>query len=311
MHKTIRQQLEEAYKLTICTCKPGPRQFLAETWILETKAGDALFCKIIRKPRFAHRARLSLPILARMTQENIPSIAPLIPTTSQAWLDIEGGLLYLQRYIAAPQNYTYTNRAFAHLMAEIHRATLSLQPKLHPPTYTTDQATTFLTRLDALIARRDKDPALSIARSAAISQRSTYQQCATALQTHANHCAKLSPQTVLTHGDAPGNVLVATPEKLYLIDWDDIRLAPPERDLWMLHHLPELLDLYQQARPHYKPCTSAREFFTLSYFFDAATSYFDELTSNAPLNYRIRHAHSFAEIFTGWMAPHLQRAQTP
>lgn len=39
---------------------------------------------------------------------------------------------------------------------------------------------------------------------------------------------------VLTHGEAhPGNVIV-TDDGVRLVDWDTVRLAPPERDLWLL-----------------------------------------------------------------------------
>lgn len=39
---------------------------------------------------------------------------------------------------------------------------------------------------------------------------------------------------VVTHGEPhPGNV-IRGPRGLHLIDWDTVRLAPPERDLWML-----------------------------------------------------------------------------
>jgi hypothetical protein len=67
---------------------------------------------------------------------------------------------------------------------------------------------------------------------------------------------------VLTHGEPhPGNV-IETAEGWKLIDWDTVRVAPPERDLWMLAEaddtlipayedaagttvVPELFDLYR------------------------------------------------------------------
>ncbi|MCY1137535.1 aminoglycoside phosphotransferase family protein [Actinoplanes sp. Pm04-4] len=56
------------------------------------------------------------------------------------------------------------------------------------------------------------------------------------LQDFDNMAADVAPATdwVVTHGEPhPGNVL-KTPTGLRLIDWDTTRLAPPERDLWML-----------------------------------------------------------------------------
>ena len=38
----------------------------------------------------------------------------------------------------------------------------------------------------------------------------------------------------MTHGEPhPGNVLRG-PDGRYLVDWDTVQVAPPERDLWML-----------------------------------------------------------------------------
>lgn len=37
----------------------------------------------------------------------------------------------------------------------------------------------------------------------------------------------------LTHGDAGGNFFVCR-DKCFLVDWDDVLLAPPERDAWVM-----------------------------------------------------------------------------
>ena len=47
--------------------------------------------------------------------------------------------------------------------------------------------------------------------------------------------ARLRPGRVVTHGEPhPGNVLRMQAGGLRLVDWDTVRLAPPERDLWMV-----------------------------------------------------------------------------
>jgi spectinomycin phosphotransferase len=41
-------------------------------------------------------------------------------------------------------------------------------------------------------------------------------------------------EPVTTHGEPhPGN-LIALQDRVVLVDWDTVALAPPERDLWML-----------------------------------------------------------------------------
>lgn len=46
--------------------------------------------------------------------------------------------------------------------------------------------------------------------------------------------AEIAPVRVVTHGEPhPANILTSSTGKL-LIDWDTVRIAPPERDLWHL-----------------------------------------------------------------------------
>jgi Predicted choline kinase involved in LPS biosynthesis len=52
---------------------------------------------------------------------------------------------------------------------------------------------------------------------------------------------------VVTHGEPhPGN-LIRTAAGLRLVDWDTVRLGPPERDLWLVTDDPELLGAYTRA----------------------------------------------------------------
>ena len=48
--------------------------------------------------------------------------------------------------------------------------------------------------------------------------------------------AALQTPFVITHGDpTPGNLILDTENRLYLIDWDGVCLGPPEKDLGLLH----------------------------------------------------------------------------
>ena len=53
------------------------------------------------------------------------------------------------------------------------------------------------------------------------------------LRYFADLCRKDTRHFYLTHGDAGGNFLVSR-DKCFLVDWDGVLLAPPERDAWVM-----------------------------------------------------------------------------
>jgi hypothetical protein len=50
----------------------------------------------------------------------------------------------------------------------------------------------------------------------------------------ARDLAGAAAHRVVTHGEPHGGNVMLSPDRLWLIDWDTVALAPPERDLWML-----------------------------------------------------------------------------
>lgn len=59
--------------------------------------------------------------------------------------------------------------------------------------------------------------------------------------------AQTGAEPVVTHGEPhPGNLL-RTADGLRLVDWETVRLAPPERDLWLVTEEPDLLADYSRA----------------------------------------------------------------
>ena len=70
---------------------------------------------------------------------------------------------------------------------------------------------------------------------------------------------------MLCHGDAHGNNVIQG-ERLVLADWEDLRWAPPEADLFMYAWHPygrELLEAYTAARPGYRINYSLLHFYAL------------------------------------------------
>ena len=90
---------------------------------------------------------------------------------------------------------------------------------------------------------------------------------------------------MVTHGEPhPGNVLL-TPGGPLLIDWDTVRIAPPERDLWLLTSDPfapvpdtsdKTLQRYAEATAH--PISApALSFYRQTWILDDLAAYLDNL----------------------------------
>lgn len=111
-----------------------------------------------------------------------------------------------------------------------------------------------------------------------------------------------APALVMTHGDAPGNVLVRSAEDFTIIDWDEGMLAPAERDLWVLEHEPDVLDGYRTVHAGFTVDPDARLHSILRYMFMAARAYLQEYEA-APTKH-VRHAYlsGLDDLLDGWMS---------
>jgi spectinomycin phosphotransferase len=70
---------------------------------------------------------------------------------------------------------------------------------------------------------------------------------------------------VITHGEPhSANFIRTATGSIMLIDWDTVRLAPPERDLWiLLESCPDGLEAYQSSARGIRPNAAAMELFAL------------------------------------------------
>src|SRR5207248_1601000 len=78
----------------------------------------------------------------------------------------------------------------------------------------------------------------------------------------AQRCRDEQPPLVITHGDWPFNLLQS--ENIYLVDWDEVLLAPAERDLWFPQR-EAAFDRGYQAKAHNELATS---FYVYNRYFD-------------------------------------------
>lgn len=125
----------------------------------------------------------------------------------------------------------------------------------------------------------------------------------------AERCKADHSNFYITHGDAGGNVIV-NGDKFYIIDWDEPKLAPPERDAWFCMHWGWAMDAFhdalQQNNIEYTLNPDRLAFYCYHNFFLYLTEYltaFHDL-----LNMRSALLEGITEYFDGWIKENLEYA---
>jgi len=119
-----RTLIQEQYGFVIHEATDAPRQFVAETYFLETRTGERYFCKIISKPLFIPQVVGSLPVLEELHRKGLHFISYPIETLSkQLFVLHDNQLLVIFNYINAHQGYTYSNHILGERIGEVHALT--------------------------------------------------------------------------------------------------------------------------------------------------------------------------------------------
>lgn len=108
MKPEFRTAIENNYGISIWKCISGPRQFVAQTYILEDNKGCQYFCKLVDKPLFIAEIIKSLPAIAQMHANGIDRIAYPIKARDGLHVFVGNTLVVLFNYIPAPQSYDYS-----------------------------------------------------------------------------------------------------------------------------------------------------------------------------------------------------------
>ncbi|MEO0392688.1 MAG: phosphotransferase [Pseudomonadota bacterium] len=311
MLPTIQDAIERHYDLRLVHVVPGSRQFVAETYVLETACGQQYFCKITSKPLFIREIIPALPLVAYLHHQGIERICRPIATRDQA-LSITVGdrLVVLHTYIdGAVQSYDYDVRAYGQLVAQIHGlATPEQGDTSHREDFTFPYGEYWDERFEQPLRHVTNTPIDQAFQRVLRRHEDQIRRFKIRFEALAVSAAEKQAPLVITHGDGPGNVLMRAPQDIYLIDWDEAMVTPAERDIWMIDHVPGFLEGYRDGRPDFMIDQDLRGFYTLKYFFQRHMHYTAEIL-NEELDEATRRQHlsdmdrELSE--KGWMAPRL------
>jgi Ser/Thr protein kinase RdoA (MazF antagonist) len=308
MQETLLNTIASSYGFDKVIASPAPRQLIAETYLLQVNDEQKLFCKLLNKPIWIAKILNSLPVLDEMRRHGFERANYPIKTASGGLsITVADTLIVLFNYIQGQQTENYDQTAFGRLVGEVHALTPHIHVTIPQQDIVARHHHFYEKQFISILEGTHADPVL-------VALQAVLRQHEAEIKKHYRTLEKLTLQfrasthaAVITHGDAGGNIIATSPTDLYLIDWDEILLAPPERDLWYYDSSPDFVAGYKSVFPTYQTDTIARNFCKVSQYFDYLAYYFAEIVTDFPADYRRKKVQELDEYFTSWIKPHMDQ----
>ncbi len=306
------EKLEEIiarhYGFKIDNITPGPRGFVALTYIIDTP-NARYFAKVIKISRYSENIEAGLPALQELRESGIDQINYPIPTSdSRLSVTFDGNMLILYNFIDGEWTFDYDFEAYVALLAKIHQTTIRT-PLIREQFDISPVVNALRRELDDLenlaytnSHQRKLQEIINEYRYELVADLAKFD----ALIRHLQRDTTIP--FILTHGDAPGNILQASSGKLYMIDWDDMMFAPRERDTWF--HIgtnqatAEFLLIYQRYFPSYQIDARLFAFYLYKRYFEDVEGWCDKiLDPDTPDDERANHLIHLDKDYLGWLRP--------
>lgn len=313
----IRSILAADHDLEVDRVVPDERGTVAETWVATCRDGRR-FVKVVPIGRDSPALERSLPLQVRLSNAGFTAMARPIP--------VVGGALAVRRdehvvvvfeWIDGLATHDYPFEAYVDLVASLHSTTIDAGNAVE--TFAVD--TTALVGPFVERARRDRRlDALTESVGTILDQLgpSLDEDIREAHRIRLVLAARNDVCRVMTHYDAANNVLVRPDGSLVLVDFDDLLLAPPERDTWK--HLvdpdqaPRFLARYRHIVPGYEPDPEAITHYLRKWYFEEVEGLGGVvLDVERPLDERQRYLGWFSAAVPHFHAVlrHLERGERP
>lgn len=217
------ERLTDEYGFYICSIAPAKRGFYGETWEIQTEE-KIFFVKIDYWKYHKEVFKRSLVVIDYMIRSGI-IFCPTIQLTKSGRLYciFNKGIVSVSEYIEGDNREDYPIEELFMRLADIYKL---------------DKSGVDLETEDFSIHIYEQYQQLS--RGSNVSDRITHnlhekkeiiELYAKRLRLFSNRCKDNMVDFCITHGDAGGNCIISD-DSFYIIDWDSVKIAPIERDVW-------------------------------------------------------------------------------
>lgn len=223
--KALARFIRKEYQLEEVSLTPARRGFFGETWQL--KDGEKrYFAKLIYFPEYQHTYAQSFEIIDFLCRKGIDFISTIVKASDgRLFTCFDGAVLGVFNWIDGENVETNETKIFEYqMLAKIYAIPID-GIEVRKEDFSGKSAALFYEQWAAV---KDEEILSLLAEN-----RDKLEYRAGRLQYFADLCIADTSGFYLTHGDAGGNFFV-NGYRHFLIDWDDVLLAPPERDAWVM-----------------------------------------------------------------------------
>jgi spectinomycin phosphotransferase len=318
----LAQVIEQAYGLTNVKLTPALRGFVAETYTVDADQDTRYFAKWTRmQARYTRNLVESLSVLLALHQLGFDRISyPIQAVSGGLVIDPpQGGTLVLYNHIDARWTFEYSFTDYVDLLSRIHAVTADVEVPIKREDFLTTGLTEVRAYLKQVEALPDDAPEVHrIMRTELLPYFAEFEKDLDeyeALSVAMNQRTFETMRPVITHGDAPGNIMVADDGTLYMIDWDDLLLAPPERDTWFHVETPDgwalFLRYYRERFPDYELDEEVYRFYLLRRYIEDLDGSFDKiLDPQSDDETRWENLKNLRKDCFGWLRPLVRRRES-
>lgn len=213
----LRNTIQQEYELNIRQIVPAKRGYHGETWILYAN-NTKYFMKIDYSPFHQKIYAENLNIILFLQTRGIDFVGKVIKNKkNENFIRFYGGVLAIFDYINGDHCRDYDKTTLFKSLAQIYSIPHS-NIKIEQEDFSIDCAYYVLENMNCLDGLIDYK---------------MISQYANRLVELSEFCKSNLNGLFITHGDCGGNIIKCG-EKLYIVDWDNPKLAAPERDIWLL-----------------------------------------------------------------------------
>jgi fructosamine-3-kinase len=303
--KEVKKILDNNYSFSYSSIIIGPRQFAGITYIVKAGNNNKYFVKIINKKGIPNSIATNLPVLEELNNLGLENIPQVIRTNlGGLFIETEDSVFVVFNYLEGKQTYEFNKKKLGLFISKFHTLTKEIRQEVEKESFDSYANRNFLDMFNQVFKLGNQDLINKRLKEMLLPYRQEILDDFNKFLEVIEQCKK-KPQTsyVLTHGDIPINVMENKKGEQYVIDWDDILLAPPERDLWFFKDTPSLLNQYRKTFTNYKINNVFYKYYLYWRLFSDMYAFIKEIRSNKSEEHRRKNLKELKEDYLDWLRP--------